>query len=97
MPQRKAYERSPGKANRDVYDSPKWKKIRAIVKDEEPVCRLCLAQQFVVDTEVIDHIIPINMGGDPYDRNNLQGLCRPCHEAKSRRESASARRTGKTP
>lgn len=35
----------------------------------------------------MDHITPINEGGDRYDFNNLQGLCDKCHNKKSGREA----------
>ena len=97
MPKRDAFARSAQRANRDIYDSSQWKKLRAIVKEEEPLCRYCLENDLAIDTEVVDHITPINMGGAPYDRANLQGLCRPCHEAKSRQESTNARRGSDSP
>ena len=31
-----------------------------------------------------DHIVPLDKGGDPYDKANLQSLCRGCHVDKSR-------------
>ena len=90
-PQRKAFERSTDKANRDVYDSPAWRTTRKIVREDEPLCRYCLEKGLAVDTEEIDHILPINQGGNAYERDNLQGLCTPCHRAKSRDESKQGR------
>jgi 5-methylcytosine-specific restriction endonuclease McrA len=37
---------------------------------------------------VLDHIIPINKGGDPWNSNNHQGMCESCHAIKSRSERA---------
>ena len=81
--------------NRDVYDNPRWKKLRAIVKEDEPLCRYCLAKGLAVDTKDIDHILSINNGGKAYDRDNLQGLCRPCHLDKSREERKAAMAQGR--
>ncbi len=36
----------------------------------------------------IDHIIPLHCGGDCTNIDNLQVLCKPCHEEKSAQESA---------
>ena len=47
---------------------------------EEPECRLCGAPS----TEA-DHIVPWAEGGSDA-RENGQGLCTPCHTAKSLRE-----------
>ena len=35
----------------------------------------------------VDHVRPIQHGGDPWDRDNLQVLCRGCHVRKTRREN----------
>ena len=34
-----------------------------------------------------DHVIPLAKGGAPYDRNNLQSLCRNCHIQKTSADS----------
>ena len=35
----------------------------------------------------VDHVIPIDKGGDPWESSNLQTLCRDCHIKKTRREN----------
>ena len=35
----------------------------------------------------VDHIVPLHKGGDPFDMDNLQALCRSCHIAKTAREN----------
>ena len=35
----------------------------------------------------VDHVIPLDKGGDPWDLANLQALCRDCHIKKTRREN----------
>ena len=38
----------------------------------------------------LDHVIPLEQGGDLYDPDNLQTLCKsPCHDDKTRSENAS--------
>lgn len=51
-----------------------WRRIRAAVLAEEPVCRWC---QQAPATEA-DHIISRKHGGTD-DRANLAGSCRPCN------------------
>ena len=34
-----------------------------------------------------DHIVPLDRGGDPWNPDNLQTLCRSCHIAKTRGEN----------
>jgi len=33
----------------------------------------------------VDHVVLLSRGGDPYDLENLQALCRGCHIAKTYR------------
>jgi len=42
-------------------------------------------------SEEVDHVVPLSLGGTE-DRHNKQGICKPCHKAKTARESAAARR-----
>lgn len=54
---------------------------------EEPLCRACLDRGRTSPSEVVDHIKPLAWGGSD-DRSNKQGLCKPCHDAKSAAERA---------
>lgn len=60
--------------------------------DEEPFCRSCLERGLEVASEEVDHIVPLSEGGKDV-RANKQGLCVPCHRAKSLAERQSARHT----
>ena len=90
-PARKPFERSLGKANRDVYDSSRWKADRKAHREAYPLCVKCLENGLAVDSVVSDHIVPINQGGDVWSWDNRQMLCMPCHEEKSRKEAREAR------
>jgi 5-methylcytosine-specific restriction protein A len=55
---------------------------------EQPFCadgRVCGGLEPSVE---VDHIVPLAFGGHPTDRSNLQGICRTCHEAKTRTDDA---------
>ncbi|MFZ3485295.1 HNH endonuclease [Sphingomonas sp. 3-13AW] len=62
-------------------------KLRKQVREEEPLCRTCLENGRTRATQEIDHIVPLSRGGSNA-RANLQGVCEPCHKAKSERERA---------
>jgi len=66
-------------------------RMRAIVLIEEPLCRECQKHGRVCATVVADHIKPKAEGGDD-ERENYQGLCDPCHKAKTAQEAARARK-----
>ena len=57
---------------------------------EEPFCRRCLRRGRRVQTDVVDHIVPWEWSKCD-ERWNKQGLCHPCHDAKSKRERAEGR------
>lgn len=69
---------------------------RRAVLDEEPLCRACLAQNVTRASVEVDHIVPLHLGGSDR-RSNKQGLCAPCHRAKTAaeaRDRGGARRMG---
>lgn len=68
---------------------------RAQVLAEEPLCRICEAKGLTAASEQVDHVIPLSQGGKD-ERYNKQGLCKPCHRAKTKRESAAGRRGSPT-
>lgn len=68
------------------YHSNSWRKARKIYICNEPYCEMCKSVNLLVKATVVDHIIPIRMGGDRLAESNLQSLCTKCHNSKSRRE-----------
>ena len=49
---------------------------------EEPFCRPCLAEGMHVRATIVDHIVPLEWSKCD-ERWNKQGICEPCHDAKS--------------
>jgi 5-methylcytosine-specific restriction protein A len=89
--EQKAYD-DARRESRPFYWSKHWRRLRALVLAEEPLCRRCLAEGKFVPTEEIDHILAIKDGGAELKRENCQGLCGPCHRVKTRREEAERRK-----
>lgn len=65
--------------------------MRKQVLIEEPLCRECLKAGRYTPTVIADHITPLSQGGKT-ERENYQGLCRPCSDAKTAAEARSSRR-----
>lgn len=63
--------------------------MRKRVLDEEPFCRLCTEAGRTSLATIADHIIPKAEGGTD-NRENYQGLCKPCSDAKTAEEAARA-------
>lgn len=60
-----------------------------------PLCVECERQGRITLAEELDHITPLHAGGLDFDRDNdrnRQGLCKPCHAAKTAREAPGAGR-----
>lgn len=64
-------------------------RMRKRVLAEEPLCRICLAEDRVTASTVADHIVPKAEGGTD-ERENYQGACKPCHDIKTAEEAARA-------
>lgn len=67
------------------YKSPQWRRLRAHVLATCPRCPCGLP------ATMVDHITPINQGGDKLDPRNLQQMCNSCHARKRQQESMTAR------
>jgi 5-methylcytosine-specific restriction enzyme A len=68
--------------NRHIYNSKRWRILRRKVLYAHPICQHC-DQELATD---VDHIQPIEQGGDPWAIANCQGLCRSCHSKKTKAE-----------
>jgi len=64
----------------------KWMALRdrALAKTQYR-CAECLRNGRLALAKQVDHIIPLHQGGTD-DLDNLEGLCLPCHEAKTARD-----------
>lgn len=60
--------------------------MRAQLFAAHPLCAECQRQGRVTLAKQRDHITPLAEGGTD-DDDNVQGLCEPCHEVKSKAEA----------
>lgn len=74
-----------GTARERGYDY-QWNKFRNayLKRPENQFCRLHIAKNCRVKADCIDHIIPLEMGGEKYAEDNLQPACTPCNVLKGR-------------
>lgn len=63
------------------YHTQRWRDLRDWYIKHHPVCALCGGI-----AEMVDHVMPIQRGGDALSESNLQSLCRSCHRFKTQRE-----------
>jgi 5-methylcytosine-specific restriction protein A len=79
---------------RKLYRTPLWRSTRREILARDPFCEMC--QQAL--STIVHHIIAarkyINQhGGDEssfYDQENLQGVCKPCHDQHTAKECGFA-------
>lgn len=67
-----------------IYKTKAWKMLRKIKLHNNPWCEYCPEDIHTIAT-VVDHVMPIRLGGEPYDLANLSSCCAPCHNRKTAR------------
>lgn len=80
----RAYNQARGSASQRGYGA-RWRKIRAIVLAEEPLCRECARNGKIVVATDVDHI---DGNVENMARSNLCPLCHECHSRKTAKENA---------
>lgn len=78
------------------YHTVAWRKLRASVLAENPLCVECEKVGVIKLAKIADHIKNVSSGKTAeererlmWDRNNIQGLCDSCHNIKSGKENKS--------
>jgi 5-methylcytosine-specific restriction enzyme A len=66
-----------------VYSTTRWKTLRAQILRESPRCMSPGCTSTPTD---VDHIRPLAFGGEPFERSNLQPLCKSHHSVKTQAE-----------
>jgi len=84
------------KKSHDFYRSPLWRKTRKRFIQLNPFCKECKDNGKLVSAKIVDHIQRVNPSnpldtqngtwGEPLNFDNMQPLCRSCHDSKSARE-----------
>lgn len=69
------------------YSTKAWKTLRAFHLKGHPACKLC-----GLPGDMVDHIHPIQEGGEALNESNLQTLCNKCHARKRGQEGFRASR-----
>ena len=79
----KNYDKSRDTEPVKFYNSAKWRKTSKAFLKNNPLCIECKHPAVITD-----HIEEIRDGGSKYDWENLQPMCRSCHNKKTADERA---------
>lgn len=76
-----------------LYKTKHWQQLRQQVLNHQPLCVACLKAKRITPATVVDHIKP-HKGDEKlfYDMNNLQPLCKSCHDRKTAKEDGRWKR-----
>ena len=66
-----------------ALDGKAWRRLRAAILGERPLCQHCLDRGVIEPATEVDHV-----NNDPSDNRPeaLQSLCKPCHSRKTQRD-----------
>ncbi|MEY9098235.1 hypothetical protein ABIA24_001144 [Sinorhizobium fredii] len=66
------------------YSTATWQRLRAAKLSASPLCEPCIRREVVEPATVVDHIVAISKGGEPFPPlSGLMAMCEPCHNAKT--------------
>jgi len=85
------YEATRESAAKRGYDA-KWRRLREIVLERDPLCRECKRQGRIEMATDVDHIKALASGGTNA-MSNLQSLCHACHSRKTVAQDGAFRHT----
>ncbi|MBO9612531.1 MAG: HNH endonuclease [Dyadobacter sp.] len=79
---------------RKIRDCREWRdRVRPQQLRDFPYCQICDRKGRLVEAVQVDHIVPLEVGGAPFDPKNLQSLCKRCHTIKSAEEARHRKKT----
>jgi len=73
------YEQERESAHDRGYDAT-WTRVRLAYLHAHPLCERCLLTGALVPSVLVHHKVELSKGGERLDPDNLEALCRPCHE-----------------
>lgn len=84
------WQKYPSKSS-GFTSSAEWQRIRRqVLKRDDRQCQI-RGPRCTHDATAVDKITPAARGGDPFDPDNLQAVCKPCHDSKTAAEALAGR------
>ena len=64
----------------NIYNTSKWRRIREVVLLRDSyTCQIHLPNVCKERATMVDQIIPLAEGGEPFNESNLRAACGPCN------------------
>ena len=83
---KKTYNSDRRKERQMIYNTDRWRKLRASYLMNHPLCERCQSQGTVREASDVHHKVSFMSTDDQiereslaYDYDNLESLCRECH------------------
>lgn len=86
----------PIRTRTEFYHIARWTRESRRFRQEHPLCSKCKEEGFVYPSEVTDHIIPLEICADPWDRKNWDGLCKKHNNIKAAQDKILIQKYKKT-
>lgn len=66
------------------YNTGAWQRLRLAKLASKPLCEPCEMRGRAISANTVDHVTPINAGGDPFPPlDGLMSMCERCHNEKT--------------
>ncbi len=85
--QKKRQQKKRVRTNTDVYDKKAWSRLSQKKRYNNPLCEVCESEGLIVYADVVDHIVEIEDGGEPFLYSNLKSMCHHHHNAKTKHQA----------
>ena len=81
------YDQNKKLAQRYVYNTDRWSKLRQLKLINNPLCEVCMNNDKITPAVEVHHLTPFMTGIDiaqikwlGFDYTNLQSICSECHQ-----------------
>lgn len=77
-----------------LYNSKEWRAIRNDYLERNPLCVMCLADGYITEAKIVDHIKPHRGNLIKFLNGPFQSLCKVHHDSTKQREEKSGIKAG---
>lgn len=89
------HQRLNGGKGSHIYSTQRWRRLSKKKRAVNPFCEDCELDGVMNPCDIVDHVVEIKDGGEPFLWSNLRSLCHAHHNAKTAKERERRKRHGK--